>query len=352
MKIVIFECGILAPSFRKLGHEVLVISWSLNAESTDNHIHVREPLYYKDLLFLFDKHSFHPDLVLWHDVGNIPRVWGLEALKCPTVGYFIDTYCNPWHIPYSFAFDLTLVAQKKAVSLFGDNRFPKLDKWMPLYCRNDKDYHEFEPRDIPVCFVGTVNNKQNVLRKEFLDEFARYCPIIVKQGDYRPLFARSKIVLNQSAAGELNLRAFEAAACGAVVLNEDCDNGFYDLFVPEHDTLPTYIRGDARNAAEIALEALSHEKKLSEIAYNGEKLVREKHSTLARATDIINMVQGLEDASTRRLASAEFIRQQLAMSCAFIVGESKSLLQPKIVQHFYSLEATYSEQWDKLSSTL
>ena len=348
MKIVIFESGNLASSFRKLGHEVLIINWQPNGGNDENHIRIQKPLYYQDLLSIFEKNSFYPDLVLWHDVGNIPRVWGLEALECPTLGYFIDTYCNPWHIPYSFAFDCTLVAQKNAVSLFSDSRFSKLNKWMPLYCDHDRDYHESESRDIPVCFVGTVDNKQNILRKKFLDQFAKYCPIIVKQGRYRPLFARSKIVLNQSAAGEINFRAFEAAACGAVVLNENCDNGFEELFRPGHDTLRSYIRGDARHAAEIALDALSDEKKLSEIARNGEKLVCEKHSTLARAAEIINIVQTLGESPAKRIAKADFIRQQLAMSCIFIAGESDTLLQPEIVRHFEALGTAYHEQWNKL----
>ncbi|WP_319759084.1 glycosyltransferase [Maridesulfovibrio sp.] len=348
MKIVTLESDFLASSFLELGHDVFYIRWGDEPAEDNNFLQVNRPLFYKDLLTVFDKYSFQPDLVLWHDVGNIPRVWGLEALPCPTVGFFVDSYCNPWHVPYSYAFDCSLVAQKNAVPFFHEDDFPKLNKWFPLFFNKRRAFNDSTKRDIPVCFVGTVDNKQNILRKKFLDEFSKYCPILVKQGAYQPLFARSKIILNQSAAGELNYRTFETAACGAAVLTEDCDNGLLDLFSPGENILPLYERGNARHAAEIALEALSNEKKLAEISREGERLVNEKHSSLARAQELLDSIDSFSASVSRRIVGGEFIRSKLALAAMFISGESQTMLPAHIIQHFDEIANTYQDRWDKV----
>ncbi|WP_319779139.1 glycosyltransferase [Maridesulfovibrio sp.] len=349
MKIVTLESDFLASSFRELGHEVFYIRWDTEFAEKKNFLQVNRPIYYRDLLTIFDKYSFQPDLVLWHDVGNIPRVWGLEALECPTVGFFVDTYCNPWHIPYSYAFDCSLVAQKNAVPLFNEDDYAKVNKWFPLFYNKRRAFNDSVIRDIPVCFVGTVDSKQNELRKKFLDQFAKFCPVLVKKGAYQPLFARSKIVLNQSAACELNYRTFEAAACGAAVLTEDCDNGLLDLFTPGENILPLYKRGNARQAADIALEMLNDEKKLAEIATAGERLVNEKHSSIARAQEILDSIGEFSGTTRRRLASGEFIRAKLMLAAMFICGETKTVLPLNMINHFSEIAKTYQQRWDKVA---
>ncbi|WP_320008915.1 glycosyltransferase [Maridesulfovibrio sp.] len=352
MKILALESDFLASAFRELGHEVFYIRWDSVPDERENFLQINRPLFYRDLIYLFEKYSFQPDFVFWHDVGNIPRAWGLEALECPTVGFFIDTYCNPWHVPYSYGFDCSLVAQKNAVPFFHESDYLKLNKWFPLFYNKRRAFNDSTVRDIPVCFVGTVGNKQNLPRKQFLDKFARFCPILVKQGAYQPLFARSKIILNQSAAGELNFRTFEAAACGAAVLTEDCDNGLCDLFTPGENILPTYERGNAQHAAEIALEMLGNEKKLLEIAHEGELLVNEKHSALARAQEVLDLVGELSESVQKRLASGDLIRRKLSLASMFICGESQTAMSPQLIQHYNEMARTYQERWDKVGSFL
>ena len=84
-----------------------------------------------------------------------------------------------------------------------------------------------------MSFVGTVAGSIiNTDRKAFLDAFRRECPLFVKSGDYVPVFNRSRLVLNQSAAGEVNFRVFQAMACGAALVTEDTGNGLCELFEP------------------------------------------------------------------------------------------------------------------------
>jgi hypothetical protein len=152
-------------------------------------------------------------------------VLGLETLPCLTVGFSIDQYCNPWHVPLSAGFDILLAAQKDYAPLFQDARLPRRAEWFPLFCDAERDRDPGLERDIPVCFVGTQDPPLNPMRKPFLDAFRRGAPLLVRTGDFRPLFGRSRLVLNQCAVVELNFRIFEAMACARPCLTEDCENG-------------------------------------------------------------------------------------------------------------------------------
>ncbi len=142
-----------------------------------------------------------------------------------TIGFSIDQYCNPWHVPYSAAFDCFLVAQKDYLSLFSLDQIRRPVRWFPLFCDPGKDKDLGVERDIPVSFVGTLGGRFNKEREPFLKSFKRECPLLILSGDYVPVFNRSRLVLNQSAAGECNFRMFQAMACGALLLTEDTGNG-------------------------------------------------------------------------------------------------------------------------------
>lgn len=350
MQIVLLETDVLAPWFRRLGHDVLSIVWKRNRSSDATTFRANTPLYYRDLLIIFERYGVTPDLVLWQDVGNVPRVWGLEALECPTMGYFIDTFCNPWHIPYSACFDYVLAAQRNTLPFFEQDGLPRPAVWAPLFCNPDKDYHQEETRDIPVCFVGSLHPKQNPARYKFLTAFQKFCPIIIKQGDYRPLFARSRIVLNQSVAGEVNYRAFEAAACGAAVLNEDIDNGLFELFAPGETIITPYPRGDAAAAARIAKAALENPQELKRIARAGERLVLEEHSAPARCRQILEMCETVAEAPKKRLQNLTPLQTLMERACQFISGETDTILAAEHIAHFTMLAEKYAARWNKMSS--
>jgi glycosyltransferase involved in cell wall biosynthesis len=82
-------------------------------------------------------------------------------------------------------------------------------------------------RDIDVLFVGSMNPAVHRDRVRWLGRVARladrHAVTIATETfgrDYRDLLRRAKVVFNRSVRGECNQRAFEAAACGAVVLQE------------------------------------------------------------------------------------------------------------------------------------
>lgn len=233
-----------------------------------------------------------PDALVYCDDGNMPQLLDPQNVPWPAVRYSIDTYCNPWHIPYSWGFDATLVAQKDYVELFSQEGMAA--QWFPLFCPQfSPTESDFAERDIPVSFVGTLGHKNNPDREPFLKAFRAQHPLVMLIGDYRPIFERSRIALNQTAASEVNFRCFEAISCGAALLMETCGNGLDELFALEHEILPTFARNDARAAAAIAARALSQPQWLAEVASAGSRAVRQRHTDTVRAVRLTQILAEL-----------------------------------------------------------
>ena len=83
------------------------------------------------------------------------------------------------------------------------------------------------PRDIDVLFVGNLNPAVQRERQPWLGRLARLGDrwrVALRTGvfgaDYQALLRRARVVFNRSVRGECNLRAFEAAAGGALLFQE------------------------------------------------------------------------------------------------------------------------------------
>jgi glycosyltransferase involved in cell wall biosynthesis len=327
MRILILGGPFLNQAFEALGCEVLNVG-----DKPDCGVHCPHPT---SALKLYDKirsRGFTPDFALYCDSGNMPQFFDLEKLPCPAAFYSIDSYCNPWHIPFGHAFDVVFAAQKDYVELFARCGIPAF--WLPLFFCSARPHYLEQARDIPAVFVGNVGARNNPARKPFLDSFRRLHPLLVTAGDYVPLFNRSHIVLNQTAAGEINFRCFEALACGAALLMEECANGMRDLFTPGEHILPTHARGDARQAAATARAALDDPEALARIARQGRELVEQRHSDVRRAADILQLMRPLlHDAPHLRRLSPENARRRSALLASAYVFLAAELDQPCHAPH-------------------
>ena len=312
MRILILGAPFLNNAFEALGCEVLNVG-----DKPDCGIHCQQPMSAMNILAQAGSQGFTPDFALYCDSGNMPQFFDLEKLPCPSAFYSIDSYCNPWHIPFGHAFDTVFVAQKDYVELFAQSGIPA--SWLPLFFCSARPHYQELARDIPVVFVGNIGARNNPDRKPFLESFRRMHPLFVAHGDYVPFFNRSHIVLNQTAVGELNFRCFEALACGAVLLMEECANGLRDLLTPGEHILPTYVRGDARQAAAIAKAALSAPETLARIARQGRELVAQKHSDVHRAGDMLRAMKRLllEAPHLLRLLPEHAARREALLSSAY-----------------------------------
>lgn len=329
MRILNVEGEYFIRSFRQLGHEVLSIGLSPGCDVVPDGVVSTRALW-----SILDARGFKPDLALWCDLCRPPLVMGLETLPCVTVGYSIDQYVNPWHVPFAAGFDIFLVAQQDYLKLFLDKRLAHHVEWFPLFCDLERDLDPGSERDIPVSFVGTLDPPVNPLRRPFLKAFQRGAPIFLHQGDYRPVFARSRMVLNQCAVGELNFRLFQAMGCGAALLTENCGNGLADLFLPGED-LYLYERGDAAGAAALARQALASPR-LAAVAKSGQKKTRALHSDLARARRILSLAEAFLRAGLPRWrrTNAALVREETARSYAMLASDPELPLPGSLRSHY------------------
>lgn len=314
MRILNVEASYFVSHFRRLGHEVLTIG-----PGRDSDVVQDRPLGARELLRVLEERKFRPDLALWADGCRPPSVLGLELLPCVTMGYSIDQYCNPWHVPWSACFDLFWVAQKDYVPLFNLPQLRRPVRWFPLFFNAEGLSEVDAERDIPVGFVGTVSGSINRERKRFLDDFRMMAPLVAVQGAYRPVYARCQLVLNQSAAAEVNFRVFEGAGCGALVVTERVDNGLSELFESGVE-IAVYERGNAAHAAQTCRALLQDHDRRQRMAAAGRRRVMREHTAAARAREILDAAATMaaQRSWTWRRDNQAVVQTEIGKMCLFL----------------------------------
>ena len=316
MNILSLGLQVLNAPLRALGHAVMGADHVADADLPLEH-----PVVWQRIERALRSAGFVPDAVIYTDNGNLPFLLDPYAIPCPAVYYSIDTYCNPWHVPYAHTFDMVCVAQKDFVPLFREDGQDA--RWLPLFCMLHGEDRPFAERRVPVSFVGTLGHRNNPDRKPFLERFDALLPLDFHSGDFRPVFADSKIVLNQTAFSEINFRCFEAMALGAALLMEKCGNGMDELSRPGENILPTYTRNNAAEAARIASIYLKRPQALAEIAANGRQLAISRHDVTSRARSLLEMIDGLRKAKKhcQRLGAAQSHRVHARVAFGMLAAE-------------------------------
>lgn len=336
MRILNLSATYFVQTFRDLGHDVLTVGSRPGLDVVLNRC-----TSLRGLKGILDSRGFVPDFALWCDACRPPSVVGLESLPCPTLFFTVDQYLNPWHVPYAAAFDHVFAAQKDYLRLFEHPKFPdRVIEWLPLFSPDLPDLRPAEPplRDIPASFVGTVGGAANPDRKTFLDGFRRLAPLYVGRGDFVPVYRRSQVVVNQSAAGELNFRIFEAMGCGACLITEDAANGLRDLFMPGRDLL-VYPRGDHAEAARLTLAALKGG--WTEVAESGRQRVLARHTATARARRLLAVAVRLLQRQTyrQRLANMDLVGGEVRKAYSILALDERLPLPAEQREFYLGLSA-------------
>ncbi|MDR2603740.1 MAG: glycosyltransferase [Desulfovibrio sp.] len=336
MKILNLDAMNLVSAFKEMGHEVVGAGYQKSCD-----IYIDRPY---NALAVYDSvcsAGFVPDFAFWCDSGNMPYFHHVEELPCVSAFYSVDTWCNHWHLPFANAFDIVFAAQKGYAEAVAECGVQVL--WMPLSASSAIIPRDEVPRDVPVSFVGNIGQKNNPDRELFLKKFKTMHPLVVNSAPYPELYARSRVVLNQSACSEVNLRCFEAMACGAALLTERGGMGMEDLFVEGETILPGYIRNDWRGAAAAAARALADPAMLARVARAGQALVLERHLDRHRAATVIAATASCleENRAAKRLA--ELPRLKYLISTAYVMVGT-DIDDPALGEHarfFLDLAAQY-----------
>lgn len=285
MRILILGNPHFRQDFEDMGHQVKCVTFDLHGEirvpSLPTNMHC--------ILSLLPQ-GWYPDLVIVADQSTHPLILGLEWLDVPLVWYAIDTHVHyVWHPAYASVFDVILVAQKDYLPMYLYDASRQVVVWAPLFCDPAHDRVLRLPRDYPLSFVGTVDPKLNPDRVTLLKELQQRLPIVIQSGPYVETFNRSKIVLNQCVANDVNFRTFQAMACGTLLLMEQVGNGLTDLF-QNGIHLVLYDKGNIDQIVELSEHYLVHDADRAAIAERGREIVVRNHTSRHRAQQILELI--------------------------------------------------------------
>lgn len=251
-----------------------------------------------------------PDAVVYTDRSLPPPLLGVERFPCLTAFYCIDSHIHGWYPAYAGAFDLCAVSLRDHVERFAHELSPRRAIWLPPYA---EDY--YQPRaadkDFDLLFVGTVNPETTPQRCDFLNRLgARFPGLAIRQGDFRELMPRAKVVLNIAERGDLNFRVFEALGCGSCLLTPGLAHGQDELF-NDGEHLVAYQGDDELDCAAKVRELLADGARREALARAGLDRVNAAHRTGHRAAAFAALLrQGFDDElPLRRLVAPDSVRK-------------------------------------------
>ncbi|MEQ1634162.1 MAG: glycosyltransferase [Planctomycetota bacterium] len=231
-------------------------------------------------LFARLPNGFVPDLVLiwWPDQEPLPA--NLHRCPVPVVGIVSDyNLMLPSNARLQSQFDV-LLCDRNGVELFEKLGYPDVRYFCQYTFK--RPFHERRldaPRPTDVAFAGNLNP---AVQRERAPWIARLCNLEsrgirleVRQGvngaAYGDMLGRSRIGFNRSIRGEMNLRAFEVPAAGALLLMERENREVREFFVPDEECV-LYGEDDFE---QVVLSLLRDEPRRQRIAAAGHRRVQD-----------------------------------------------------------------------------
>ncbi len=182
----------------------------------------RGPLNWSSVLRPADD-GWRPDAVVWTWPEYAP--WpALEACPIPLIAVVGDWHLNWSVLSRTLASCDWIVADKRGVGQLRALGYRNCSYWAAYaYAGRPREFPTEPPR-YDISFIGRLNFHIHRRRARILAQVARlserYRVLIRKDifgEEYFAALAGSRIVINEGLRGEMNLRAYEAPACGALL---------------------------------------------------------------------------------------------------------------------------------------
>src|SRR5262245_55676819 len=154
-----------------------------------------------------------------------------RALR-PCAFWAIDTHLNPdWYVEKGPDFDRVYAAQRDGAALLRQAGITSAG-WLPLACDPEIHRKHDVPKTLDICFLGHLFPGP---RQDLLDLIQRrFRNTFVGQRFFEEMaqmYSSARIVFNRSLRNDINMRVFEALACGSLLMTNDLrDNGQAELF--------------------------------------------------------------------------------------------------------------------------
>lgn len=160
---------------------------------------------------------------------------GLERLKGLTAWYGIDTHMDyVKHLRIGRLFDVTFIAQKEYVERLRVDGIHQVH-WLPLGFAGELLPSPMPERTIDIAYIGsdrvTANPERHALLGALRREFSSTRFGTANPKEMGRIYASARVVFNKSVKNDVNMRFFEAAGAGAVLVTDPIvHNGVEELF--------------------------------------------------------------------------------------------------------------------------
>ena len=212
----------------------------------------------------------------------------------PSVWWAIDTHMDfDWYKNRAPSFDFVFTAQRNGAQKLRENGIANVH-WLPLACNPALHRKHEVPKELDICFVGNIapgprTELLQLIQKRFQSNFAGQRHL----DEMARTFSAARIVFNRSIKDDLNMRVFEALACGSLLLTNALPNNGQDELFEDGVHLATYK--DSEELLEKANYYLRHEDERERIAAAGRKTVLQTHTYRHRMEEILRKI---EDSQT------------------------------------------------------
>jgi tetratricopeptide (TPR) repeat protein len=218
-----------------------------------------------------------------------------------------------------------IFTDRTTMLLLNKEGFDNVDYW-PCFGYDAKLFRRMpgEEKKYDVTFIGNLNGNVQTRRMPLLKRLseidARYSVKLLTDiwGDaYARILNQSRIVFNYSIKGEMNMRAFEAPACGALLFLEDTNLEVRNFFEPGKEC----VLYNKNNFEELLYRYLDNEDERSAIAEAGWKKSRqysytELFKSLLKTIERKNIVSGRNRSGAliyfKSTAHRDFVQISLA----------------------------------------
>lgn len=231
-----------------------------------------------------------PDLFLCIDPSNRYFPLGVEELEIPTVCWLGDIHLGAWRKEVAKFFDLVLLPHADYLPAYRQVVGHDQVEWLPLYLSPRVAEVPGLARVYEVGFVGNTApahratpraRRLELLRAHFRmnEQMTLRTPAQMSE-----IYSQSKLVFNNTINGDLNLRLFEGAACGALLLTDATANGLPDCFEVGRELV---VYQDDQDLLDKVRHYLAHAEERQRIATAGQRRTLTDHTYAARATTLL-----------------------------------------------------------------
>ncbi len=224
--------------------------------------------------------DFYPDLLLiyWPDQDPLPS--GMERCPVPSIGIISDYNLSLPYVTGLWPFFDILLCDRGGVEVF--TKLPFAD--VRYFCQYSfkSPTHRLYPaeiRSLDVGFAGNLNPTIQIARAPWIERLLALkqtgmrCEVRddVRGESYGRFLNRARIGFNHSIRGEMNLRAFEVPACGALLFMESSNREVREFFEPGREV----VLYDEGNFEELLREHIADQAKCKAMAQAGYERVQE-----------------------------------------------------------------------------